>query len=127
MNPNEDKIRVLFVDDSRATQAFVVNCFQGTAYQIDSAMDAQEALDAIAALGDDGYDLILLDWELPDAKGPELLQVLSQKARGIPVVMVSSHNQLADIAKVLDLGAKEYIMKPFTREILLQKIESLSH
>ena len=119
-------MRVLLIDDSRAAQAFVRECFHGTDHHIEPALDAQDALEVLEDQGAQSFDLILLDWELPDSSGPDLIGILRDRAKDVPIVMITSHNRVDDISRMLTLGAREYIMKPFTRDILIRKIESIA-
>mgnify|MGYP003348261189 FL=1 len=72
------------------------------------------------------YDLILLDWEMPELNGPETLQELLNLGVKTPVVMMTTKNDPSDIQKMIELGAAEYLMKPFTIDILFDKIEMAS-
>jgi two-component system chemotaxis response regulator CheY len=113
----------LYVDDSRAAHAFVRGLFSETAHELADASSCADALDRIREAADRGFDLILLDWEMPVVSGPEFLAIMAQKNIRIPVIMITGKNNPSDIAAALRAGATEYIMKPFDRDLLFGKIE----
>lgn len=117
-------MKILSIDDSKSVHAFLNVCMQDSGHSIEHAYNGEEGL-TILKSRPDVFDLILLDWEMPGLTGPEVLvEIMKLNVKG-PVVMVTTKNAMEDISKVLEIGAREYIMKPFTREILLEKIESL--
>lgn len=120
--------RVLSIDDSRAVHAYFRDCFKDTEVELGHAYSGQEGLDLLRAAHAGNarpYDLIFLDWEMPGLSGPEVLDKLREAGITTPVIMVTSKNSTQDIAQVLAKGAQEYIMKPFTEDILFAKIEDV--
>ena len=67
--------------------------------------------------------MILLDWEMPRMTGVDALKALRQGGCAIPIIMVTSRNNVKNITEALENGATEYIMKPFTKDILFEKLE----
>lgn len=114
------RYRVLVVDDSRTIRQFVKECFEGESSVLTFAENGKVASEKIQ---DDEYDLILLDWEMPEMTGPEFLDFLVGKGNKIPVIMMTTKNEYSDIQAMIQKGAREYMMKPFSREILFEKIE----
>ncbi len=117
-------MRILSIDDSKSVHAFIVLCLENSGHSLQLANNGNQALEIITA-SPDNFDLILLDWEMPGLTGPEVLEQLMKMKITIPVIMVTTKNNPEDISRVLDIGAREYIMKPFTKDILLEKIQSL--
>lgn len=117
--------KVLIIDDTKSVHAFV-KCLlaksQGIA--VTSVYNGIEALELINK--DKAFDLILLDWEMPVLNGPETLKKIKSTALEIPVIMMTTKNKPEDIQKMLEAGASEYLMKPFTIDILFEKIEFVS-
>jgi DNA-binding response OmpR family regulator len=70
-------------------------------------------------------DLVLLDWEMPVMNGPETLVEICRRHPGLPIVMMTSRNAPEEIFKMMTSGASEYIMKPFTADILAEKVERI--
>ena len=115
-------MKILSIDDSKAVHAFLKMCFEGGSYELDFARDAEAGLKKISS---NQYDMILLDWEMPGKTGPEALAEIRESGNKTPIIMLTSKNNTADIVRVLELGANEYVMKPFTVDIILEKIKTV--
>lgn len=115
-------MKILIVDDSKAVHAYVKSMFAGKNYELDHVYNGKEAVEYFKA--SQTADLVLLDWEMPEMDGPTAL-VEMRKMTSSPIIMVTSKNDIADIAHVLENGANEYIMKPFTQDILFAKISDV--
>jgi two-component system chemotaxis response regulator CheY len=113
--------KVLIVDDSKPIYLMVKEMLDGEVKASEWAKNGQVALDKIA---ENDYDVILLDWNMPVVSGPEFLEINRAENRtSTPVVMMTTENGPDYIKKALELGAAEYIMKPFSKDILISKIE----
>ena len=120
----DSNFRILVVDDTRAVQVFVKSLLSPFRFvQLTSAMNGVEGLQRAK---EGPFDLILLDWEMPMMTGPELLKELRGAGIQIPVIMMTSKNAANNIEEMLHAGAAEYIMKPFTLDILLAKMALVS-
>lgn len=117
-------MRILSIDDSKSVHAFFDFCLADSSYSIEHAYSGPEGLEMICSHAG-RFDLIMLDWEMPMMTGPEVLKAIKKLEIQIPVVMVTTKNDPKDIELLLDAGAVDYIMKPFNREILLTKLDSL--
>ena len=116
-------MKILSIDDSRSIHAFLKNCFSETSHELHHAMSGEEGLDRVKGEATP-FDLILLDWEMPGLQGPDVLKSIKDSGVSSPVVMLTSKNANEDILKVLSLGALEYVIKPFTQELLFEKLEA---
>lgn len=114
---------ILSIDDSKAVHAYLTECLKGTNVTLRHAFGGNEGVKE-ATSGKEA-DLILLDWEMPDKNGPEVYDQIRAAGRDIPTIMLTSKNSVEDITRMLEKGVKEYVMKPFTAEILIEKIESV--
>ena len=117
-------INVLVVDDSKSVHAFVRDCIAGTKISLTHVMNGQLALDELAK-NTTPIQLILLDWEMPVLDGEKTFSEIKKRSLNIPVVMMTSRNSLEDLTNMIGAGVSEYIMKPFTKDILIAKIESV--
>jgi len=118
--------RVLIVNGSAPFRTMVARMLSDLGYETLEAANGTEALAQLDQIADIG--LILLDWNIPTMNGVELLERLKsekEKYANPIVVMVSTENNRGQIAKAMQLGAREYIMKPFTKEILEEKLALL--
>jgi two-component system chemotaxis response regulator CheY len=93
-------------------------------FEVVEAKNGREGLEQVR---EHPVDLVLLDWNMPVMNGLELLQhIRSEPGVGSPcVMMVTSENDLQEVAQALETGANEYVMKPFTPEIILDKLALL--
>jgi two-component system, chemotaxis family, chemotaxis protein CheY len=116
--------KALVVDDSRAIRMLLTNILRQLGYEVQQAANGREALEVIEA-GNDRVRLVLADWNMPEMNGLELLKRLRQDhaVSSMAVVMVTTETEIDRITEALDAGANEYVMKPFTEEILRDKLQ----
>jgi two-component system copper resistance phosphate regulon response regulator CusR len=114
-------MRILIVEDEPKTAAYVSKGLTEHAYVVDIATDGIEGLH-LATSGH--YDLILLDVMLPGADGWSVLENL-RRQRQTPVLFLSARDAVADRVKGLELGADDYLVKPFAFSELLARIRTL--
>ncbi|MEO8805215.1 MAG: heavy metal response regulator transcription factor [Burkholderiaceae bacterium] len=114
-------MRILIVEDEPKTAAYVSKGLTEHAYVVDVASNGIEGLH-LATTGH--YDLILLDVMLPGADGWTVLQGL-RRERQTPVLFLSARDEVADRVKGLELGADDYLVKPFAFSELLARIRTL--
>jgi two-component system chemotaxis response regulator CheY len=118
-------MNVLIVDDSKAIYFMVSQMLEEAGHKGFWAEDGQKACDYLAEHKD--IDIVLLDWNMPVMNGPEFLEKnTGNSITQAPVIMMTTENKPDYIKKALSLGAMEYIMKPFTADILLNKFELVS-
>ena len=118
-------LNILIVDDSKAIHAYMNDCFSETEHVLFHVFDGQEAIDRITNKELPSIDLMLLDWEMPNMSGLECFEALTSSGVKMPTIMVTTKNRIEDIKKMLGAGVNDYIMKPFTGEIILEKIASV--
>jgi two-component system, OmpR family, copper resistance phosphate regulon response regulator CusR len=119
--PEPAPMRILIVEDEPKTAAYVRKGLTEHAYIVDVAHDGIEGLH-LATSGH--YDLILLDVMLPGADGWTVLESLRRQSQ-TPVLFLSARDQVADRVKGLELGADDYLVKPFAFSELLARIRTL--
>jgi len=115
-----DEVKILLVEDEEKLARFVELelCHEG--YSVTKAFTGREGYD-LAVSG--GFDLILLDIMLPELNGMEVLRRL-RRAITVPVIMLTARDEVMDKVAGLDLGADDYITKPFAIEELLARIRA---
>ena len=118
-------MKVLVVDDSKAVHAFLEEIFDGTDTTLNHVFNGQEAIDAVTSNSFDS-DVVLLDWEMPTLSGIEALPQLRSCRSHLHILMMTSKNSMADIVEALQKGASDYVIKPFTKDILLAKISQVT-
>jgi two-component system copper resistance phosphate regulon response regulator CusR len=122
MGDTSSPMRILIVEDEPKTAAYVSKGLTEHAYVVDIATNGVEGLH-LASSGT--YDLILLDVMLPGADGWSVLENLRRKRQQTPVLFLSARDTVADRVKGLELGADDYLVKPFAFSELLARIRTL--
>lgn len=117
--------RVLIVDDSRSVHAFVKGILKPANYEIEHCYNGQEAVERLNKQELERIDVVLMDWEMPVMTGPEAVNAIKTKGNVTPIVMMTSKSSPDDLTKMLEAGVQEYIMKPFTSDILLDRLAEI--
>ena len=112
--------RILIVEDEEAIARFVELELRHEGYSVGKAGDGRTGLE-LALSG--GYDLVLLDIMLPELSGMEVIRRIRRES-SIPVIMLTARDTVMDKVSGLDMGADDYITKPFAIEELLARIRS---
>ena len=116
----------LVVDDSRAMRSIVGEIARDLGYETAQAADGVEAMQQIG----EGCrpDLMLVDWNMPNMDGLELVTQVRRdpEMNDTVIVMVTTESESSHVVSALNAGANEYVMKPFTREILSEKLQTIS-
>jgi two-component system, OmpR family, KDP operon response regulator KdpE len=110
--------RILLVDDEAAIQRAVGPLLRSRGYEVDIASTGEEALQTFAQRTP---ELIVLDLGLPDLEGTEVCRRIRAKSQ-VPIIVLSARGAEADKVNALDLGADDYVTKPFGAEELLARI-----
>jgi len=110
--------KILIVEDEKKISRFIELQLKHEGYEIDMAFDGEEALEKIK---NQNYDLILLDIMIPRVNGIEVCRRV-RKDSTTPIIMVTAKDEMTDKVIGLDLGANDYITKPFEIEELLARI-----
>ena len=116
--------KALVVDDSRAVRMILARTLKELGYEVREAANGREALEVIEA-EKTAVTLVLADWNMPEINGLDLLKRLRQdpELSRLVVVMVTTETELDQMTVALEAGANEYVMKPFTKEILVEKLQ----
>ncbi|MEI9811350.1 MAG: response regulator [Acidobacteriota bacterium] len=113
----------MVVDDSRAVRKLLAQTLTDLGYEVSEAENGKAALEALHA-HTGPLELILTDWNMPEMNGLEFLKAVRKEAEfnAVPVIMVTTETEMEHMALALEAGANEYVMKPFTRDILADKL-----
>jgi two-component system phosphate regulon response regulator PhoB len=115
---------VLVVEDEASLVTMLRYNLEKQGFRVEEAVDGQEALTRIA---ETQPDLVLLDWMLPAMSGLEVCRQIRRRAatRDLPVIMVTARTEDQDAVRSLNVGADDYITKPFSMDALLARIRAL--
>ena len=117
-------MKFLVVDDSSTMRRIVVNSLQRIGFgDTVEAGDGKEALDKF----DPSVRFVITDWNMPNMTGTELAKALRAREDGkqVPILMVTARSVREDIIEAMEAGVNNYIVKPFTPQILKEKIDAL--
>jgi two-component system chemotaxis response regulator CheY len=106
----------------------LANILEGLGYRVCQAGHGLEGLAEIEKESADGpFDLILADWNMPEMNGLDFIKALRKQPenRAVAVMMVTTETQVEQMVKALAAGASEYLMKPFTKEMIEDKLRML--
>ena len=118
--------KALVVDDSRAIRMILVKTLVQSGFDVVQAANGREALETMEREGA-SIGLVLLDWNMPEVSGIEVLEKLRAQSAfdGVRLVMVTTETEIEQMARALAAGADEYVMKPFTREAVQDKLRMI--
>ena len=116
-------MKILLVDDSRTMRTIQKKILEPLG-QVEFA-EAADGLEALAAIGasDGGFQLILIDWNMPNMDGITLVARIRANDKKTPLIMVTTESEKSRILEALKAGVNNYAFKPFTPESLLEKVK----
>jgi two-component system chemotaxis response regulator CheY len=118
-------MRALVIDDSRAVRAIIRSILRDLGYDTVEAGDGREGLDRLGDTPD--VALVLVDWNMPVLDGLEFIKAVRARREfdAVRIVMVTTETESDQVARAMAAGANEYVMKPFTRDVLVAKLSML--
>jgi len=114
-------VRLLVVEDEARIAAFLVKGLTAHGYAVDHARTAAEALSLTEEIE---FALVVLDLRLPDADGLDVLRTLRSRGADLPVVVLTARGDVGDRVEGLELGADDYLTKPFVFDELLARVRA---
>lgn len=117
-------MRFLVVDDSATMRRIIINSLQRIGYE--NCVEAADGLEALNAF-DQTIQFIITDWNMPSMGGLEMVRAIRAHphGRGVPIIMVTTRSVREDIVEAAQAGVNNYVVKPFTPEVLKGKIEQV--
>lgn len=118
-------MKSLIVDDSRTTRAILRRIVSELDFEVVEAGDGLEALEQVSKHG--MFDIALVDWNMPNMNGYEFVKTvrLQKDLTRMAIMMVTTETEISQIVKALAVGANEYVMKPFDKEVIVDKFKLL--
>jgi two-component system, chemotaxis family, chemotaxis protein CheY len=115
-------MRAIVVDDSRATRMILKRALTREGFEVVEAGDGRQALVELEKTGP--LDLALVDWNMPVMTGYELIREVRSRAdmNSMAIMMVTTETEASQVQRALEAGANEYVMKPFTEDMLREKL-----
>lgn len=118
-------MHAMVVDDSKAMRVIISKMLGQKGFDVKEAANGQEAMDSLEA--DYMPDIMLVDWNMPVMNGYELIEAVRKddKYKDVTIIMVTTEAEIDHMQKALEAGANEYIMKPFTKDVIEEKLSML--
>jgi len=118
-------MKILIVEDSPTMRRIVKNTLKRIGY--DEVEEAEDGVEALAALGNSKIDFIITDWNMPKMSGLDFTKrVKSNPDYGnVPILMVTTRSVEQDVLDAFEAGAASYIVKPFTPQVMKEKINEI--
>jgi len=115
--------RLLVVDDNKVKRILLSRGLEGNGHKVETAENGKQALEKLRT---DSFDLVLLDIEMPEMNGYQVLEVCLQddELRNIPIIMTSSLDEIDSVVKCIELGAEDYLNKPVNPILLRARVNA---
>jgi len=115
-------MRALIIDDSRAMRSILSRIMEDLGFEVVTASDGREGLERLEE--DDGIGVALVDWNLPEMNGLEfVISVRLDPSKDmVRLIMVSTETERERIRAAIEAGVDEYVMKPFTSDVIEEKL-----
>lgn len=115
-------MKFLVVDDSPTMRRIVINALKS--FGIEDIVEAEDGQDALTKMQQHKIDFVITDWNMPNMSGLDLTKTLraSEQWKNLPILMVTTRGMKEDILQALQAKVNNYIVKPFTPQILKEKI-----
>ena len=116
-------MRALVVDDSRAIRSIIGKSVKELGFEVFEAGHGIEALECLRTHG--VVELALVDWNMPEMNGFDFLVAARANPawRDMIILMVTTETEMSQMQRALEAGANEYVMKPFTKDVLREKLQ----
>ncbi len=115
-------MRALVVDDSRTIRRLISGILEELGFEVREAENGAAALEVIRR--DPKLDIALVDWQMPEMDGLELIHALRGEHAfdQLRLIIVTTKSEMSNVVEALEAGADEYLMKPFTKEMVVEKL-----
>jgi two-component system chemotaxis response regulator CheY len=119
-------MRILIVDDSSTMRRIIGNVVQQLGVSKDDFDEAEDGVEAWKLFQEkNNYDVVLTDWNMPNMNGLELVKHIRSANKTIPIVMITTEGGKGEVITALKAGVNNYIVKPFSAEVLKEKLDGL--
>lgn len=121
------KISVLIVDDSSVMRKIIERSLRQAGLELERVIEADNGADALTMVAANAIDLIFSDVNMPEMDGLEFLRQVQgiEKAKGIPILMITTDGSEQKVVEAITLGAKGYIRKPFSADQVRAQVTQL--
>jgi len=114
-------MKIMLIDDSRTMRNIQKTVLAQIGHT--DVVEAADGVDALSKVQAETPDLILLDWNMPNMDGMSFLKAFRERDKNTPVIMVTTEAEKARVIEAIKAGVNNYVVKPFTPDLLSQRIE----
>lgn len=114
-------MRILVIEDSRTMRAIIRGVLAQLGHH--DVTEAEDGLDALTMVAETDPELVLLDWNLPNLDGLAVAKRIRAQGRRMPIIMVTTEVARSRVVEAIKAGVDNYVVKPFTPDILSQRIQ----
>lgn len=118
-------IKVLVVDDSAIMRKVIISALGAMNIAIDDVTQAEDGVQAVKAASENQFDIILMDWNMPNMLGIDAVKALREKGNKTPILMVTTEGEKSNVVKAIQAGANNYLVKPFNAEDLRDRLSQM--
>jgi len=118
-------MKILIVEDSPTMRRIIRNTLKRIGYE--DVEEAEDGVEGVSVLGNSNIDFIITDWNMPKMSGLDFIKQVKSKPEyaEVPVLMVTTRSVENDVKEALTAGAASYIVKPFTPQVLKEKMDTI--
>ncbi len=115
-------MRAMVIDDSRAIRMILGKILKELGFEVVDAENGAVAMDRLKA--SEKVDIALVDWNMPGMNGYEFVCAVRKEDayKDLPLMMVTTETDMSQVVKALEAGANKYVMKPFTKDMITEKL-----
>ena len=120
-------MKILIVDDSSTMRRIITNVILQLGYKKEEVREAENGQTAWEILNNEEFDVILTDWNMPVMSGLDLVKLIrnEDKFSSLPIIMITTEGGKAEVVTALKAGVNNYIVKPFTADLLKDKLNAV--
>jgi DNA-binding response OmpR family regulator len=123
-NNTRTHMRILIIEDQENLAKLLKKGLESEGFTVDYVLDGEAGFKRVCMNHND-YDLLVLDIMLPNKSGMEICREMRERNIGLPIIMLTAKDGVSDVSCGLNMGADDYLIKPFSFEILLARIRAL--
>lgn len=116
-------VKVLVADDSKTMRKIITRSLE--AVGVSSVTEAADGSQAVALFGLNPFDLVLTDWNMPGKSGLEVIREIRAQNQNVPIIMITTEAEKTRVMEAIQAGVSDYLIKPFTADVLREKLEKL--
>ena len=118
-------VKVLVVVDSAIMRKVIISALVAMNITEDSISQAEDGVQAVKAASENHYDIILMDWNMPNMLGIDAVKAIREQGNKTPILMITTEGEKSNVVKAIQAGANNYLVKPFNAGELRDRLSQL--